>query len=740
MKILKFVFLILCLAMLHITNAQNKRANIWYFGNKAGLDFSTNPPTALTNSSMNTYEGCASICDTSGNLLFYTNGEKVWNKSHQLMLNGSGLMGSWDATQSSIIIPWPERDSLFYIFTTDAVGGQNGFQWHLVNMNLDSGRGAVVSKNNLIVTPVCEKLAATLHANGRDIWVVVHGFSRYYGPYNNDSFYSYLVTSNGFQSCPVISKVGGVHGNLDPFTSNSVDVTEAQGQMCFNANGKFLGVTCYQYPTPYEGIEIFEFDNGNGRLKVYSKGKTVLPFGFSFNADGTKYYTTTRNGQLLEYQNLKDSNVTPNVLYVSNTPKAWTLASMAYLNDSIILLSCTDSFYMSAVHVSPSSSTYFDSRYIYLNGRKNLGGIPSFISNYFNSKEPKFISKIIGDSVHIYPELGNVLEWLLYRDSFLYSHSFRDTTAFYIPSRGNYLIKMVDSKNDTFERRFTYQIPILEVRDTMVCDRDSFAITANDNYHCVYWNDTIYSTELNVFKNGTYKIQGIDGNGNSSTDSIRVTFFKSPNLNLGKDTLLCNGNSIILQGADSSFRHVWNNGDTSYKITVSNSGNYILEESNHRCLAVDSIRISFFNIGQPFIQKNGDYLSVNPGYRSFQWYIDNQPINTGRASQYVSKQSGKYYVQVMDSNGCVANSDTVGLNTGFYILEKPSLFVHPNPVNDQLMIDNESPCSWELTDITGRTILNGTSKSIDFSLLPSSLYILKINSNNYIHTFKIIKE
>ncbi|HOZ88173.1 MAG TPA: hypothetical protein PL029_10455, partial [Bacteroidia bacterium] len=47
----------------------------WYFGNQAGLDFMTNPPTILTNGAMTNLEGCASIADpTTGNLLFYTNG------------------------------------------------------------------------------------------------------------------------------------------------------------------------------------------------------------------------------------------------------------------------------------------------------------------------------------------------------------------------------------------------------------------------------------------------------------------------------------------------------------------------------------------------------------------------------------------------------------------------------------------------------------------------------------------
>ena len=48
--------------------AKAQQANIWYFGDRAGLDFNNTPPTALTNSQMTTHEGCATVSDsTPGN-------------------------------------------------------------------------------------------------------------------------------------------------------------------------------------------------------------------------------------------------------------------------------------------------------------------------------------------------------------------------------------------------------------------------------------------------------------------------------------------------------------------------------------------------------------------------------------------------------------------------------------------------------------------------------------------------
>ena len=77
----------------------------WYFGSAAGLDFVNGTPTMITTSSMAGYrEGTSSICDAFGNLLFYTDGETIWDKTNQIMANGSGLFGSVITTQSALIV------------------------------------------------------------------------------------------------------------------------------------------------------------------------------------------------------------------------------------------------------------------------------------------------------------------------------------------------------------------------------------------------------------------------------------------------------------------------------------------------------------------------------------------------------------------------------------------------------------------------------------------------------------
>jgi len=92
MKKIKSILFLLILFSASIHFSQNEFSK-WYFGQFAGLDFSTSPPTILTNGGTSS-NGGATICDNTGNLLFYSNGgNAIFNNTHSVMANGNGLAG-----------------------------------------------------------------------------------------------------------------------------------------------------------------------------------------------------------------------------------------------------------------------------------------------------------------------------------------------------------------------------------------------------------------------------------------------------------------------------------------------------------------------------------------------------------------------------------------------------------------------------------------------------------------------
>ena len=121
MRFTKLISFLFCLLALQQATAQQN--NTWYFGEKAGISFNGaggTIPFSITDGAMTALEGCASICDANGALLFYTNGETIYNRNHKVMANGSGLSGHPSSAQSSIIVPQPGNDSIYFVFTSDA--------------------------------------------------------------------------------------------------------------------------------------------------------------------------------------------------------------------------------------------------------------------------------------------------------------------------------------------------------------------------------------------------------------------------------------------------------------------------------------------------------------------------------------------------------------------------------------------------------------------------------------------
>ncbi|MDZ7848684.1 MAG: hypothetical protein U5L96_19195 [Owenweeksia sp.] len=115
--------------------AAQHQADHWYFGQYAAMAFNNGQPAALSDSKMYAPEGCATISHPkTGQLLFYTSGEKVWNRQHEVMPNGTGLHGFISSIQSAVIVPAPCDSNQYYIFTADGatpdiINGRSAFPY-----------------------------------------------------------------------------------------------------------------------------------------------------------------------------------------------------------------------------------------------------------------------------------------------------------------------------------------------------------------------------------------------------------------------------------------------------------------------------------------------------------------------------------------------------------------------------------------------------------------------------------
>ena len=360
-----------------------KQTNFWYFGTLAGMDFTSGSPAAITNGALNTAEGCAAISNASGNLLFYTDGVKVWDKTNTQMPNGFGLLGDPSTTQSALIIPNPGNTNLYYIFTLPAEGGGN-FCYSVVDMTLNSGKGNVTTKNTSLKANVTEKMSAVYHCNGHDIWIAIHEWS-------SNAFYSYLITNSGI-STPIISNTGPIH-------------TDVHGQMKFNTSG--TKIACARdtiistNPPPGTGngfLDVFNFNNTTGVVStpVILSLNHQKVYGVEFSPDNSKIYATyydvaAASGVAQFDMNASNVQASEVILNTSSNPDIYSLQlgpnhKIYVAREGTPLIDAIGSPNLAGTSANYTSGVInLDPASI---GAYCLLGLPGFIQSYFNINFP----------------------------------------------------------------------------------------------------------------------------------------------------------------------------------------------------------------------------------------------------------------------------------------------------------------------------------------------------------------
>ena len=227
MKLLVIVFLFL----IKLSAAQEYGIQ-WVLGDRESvLDFRND---TLTNYAigpdMPMFLTEANICDSSGNLLYYTNGIYIANKNGNPLVNGDSLSpcdysDQWrccglNILQATLFLPKPGDTSRFYLihFSNDTDNGNLPGNLYFTEIH-DSGSGVIERKNVVFGKGIFRQGGATAckHANGRDWWVVM-------GLHDSNEYFVYLFTPDSIIG-PISQSIGpAYYGPFDlPYSKFSQD-------------------------------------------------------------------------------------------------------------------------------------------------------------------------------------------------------------------------------------------------------------------------------------------------------------------------------------------------------------------------------------------------------------------------------------------------------------------------------------------------------------------------------------
>jgi gliding motility-associated-like protein len=530
-----------------------QNANYWYFGQNAGINFNEQPPVAVSDGQLITPEGAATISDQNGDLYFYTDGNVVYDRDHVQMDNGIQIGGENGSTQSSIIIPFPNDETLFYVFTTRAVfdaGNEYALEYSVVDIKEIGGGtfGSVVTKEKQLFERSTERLTAT--NPGGFVWLIAHEMG-------NNTFRAYPITDQGIGS-PVLTSIGSVH--------DANNAEESQGYMKLSTDGTRLAVAVTKGGVNY--VEIFDFDAATGTLSNYLQIEIPADYpqvyGVEFSSDSDKLFVTTNTPggsgsklyELKLYDYDKDS-VESRIVELQEESGVNMGAIQTGPDGQIYVARDGEQFLGTIIENldTLSNSTYNSSGFDLVTGTSSLG-LPNFVQSYFQ-QTPQATATVIPACIN--QTTTFIGQGTSIIDQFLWTFGDGGTATTDSASHV-YLLDSVYTVSFNVSNRCGLNTTITQMVDIsgypddatidpveVLCDGPLVldADTTNAGGKQFIWSTGATTQSIQVTSPGIFSVRIINAAGCVSEDTTQV-FDGRPPVDLGPNRTICQGDSLVL--------------------------------------------------------------------------------------------------------------------------------------------------------------------------------------------------
>lgn len=579
----------------------------WKFGGGAGFNFNT---MSATTSVMSALECAQSVADASGNLRFYTDGNRIWDVNNNPMPSANPIFPAplvnvtQSTVQGALIVPFVSNNNRYYVFSLSSqelANNEGGkLYYSIVDMTLNNGLGDIVpgTAHTLIDTGFSEHMIAVPACGG--IWVVLHGRT-------SPVFKAYKIDANGLNTAPVLSQAG-VQGYVGPGNSGNPGYP---GNNFYNAGQLAVSPDFKQLAAAYfkgNFVELYSFNNNTGTIAakgvVDSSNDAYGFYGVSFSPDSKKLYA---------------SNCAAAIGLKAFNQYNLALPTMAQIRASKFFLGSCNAL-LSQLQLGPNGKIYLNGGYI-----SKLGTIE-------------------------YPDLSGAAAGLSVQSTNLLA----GTNVYY--ALQNTIMKPMMLTGDTFSVAW---------KDTLICNGDEAIVTARTGGVDYHWNDGLTGAQRTINTAGVYWVY-YTKNCAISIDTLKVRF-KNGSVSLGPDTSVCGAYLLTpaFEGVPSSFR--WNDGSSTPAYLVSNTSAVSIEAVISGCTVRDTLQVDlltlYADIGDDTGFCSGEPINLNyevdpPPHTSILW-------STGSTDKKIRVNAPGTYEVVLSHPQCGVFTDKVTI-TEYY--------------------------------------------------------------------------
>lgn len=561
--------------------AEDQRANMWVFGQQAGIDFNNLDvgPIAFNAPYFDSPEGTSVISDQNGQIIVSTDGNRVYDRAGTLV---GEIGGSSDATQSALIVPFPSDPTLYYIFVTQEVYPTAPSNYELRYAVFDlkilplgglkplNAAGDVFS--NVLFTKNTERIT------GNQNWLIAH-------EYGNNNFRAYPLTAEGIGN-PVLSSIGSDH---------SLAVAEhAQGYMELGQNG--ILAVALSTPGVSNVVEIFDFDTTgtvtNFRTIDLEQADGQV-YGLEFSPGNQKLFVSTKGGTSMLHEFVYDSAVGTYIQKFAPINPGAEIGAIQAGPNGTIYVAAKDSPVLKTImpnedeDIASTLGPDFN-----LNGATSTLGLPNFIQNLNNAiNQPGItVSNSCEDQEVTFTGNGtdviDTLTWQIRDAANTLLHSERGVNlteiVYTFEEPGKYSIRLIVTNRcvgliNTIDSLITInRVPTLLPDNAVLCDGgiDS-ELTAVDPADpdiaklTFLWISGETTNTITPTSGGTYSVTVTTADGCDATRDDYVVTDNRPQVELGPDQIVCeNSGPIAFDASNAGSTYQWTSNGTDVTPTA----------------------------------------------------------------------------------------------------------------------------------------------------------------------------
>ncbi|NQV03143.1 MAG: PKD domain-containing protein, partial [Bacteroidia bacterium] len=508
----------------------------------------------------------ACVSDSLGNILFYSNGMKIWDRTNNVMPNGTNLFGKMGATQPVFAVPHIPFDSTYFLFTVGNQGVPSphyGLHYSKVDLRLNGGFGDVVPGMKNIPVPGGDSAYCALtgirHYNNRDVWIVVKDQR---GSLTYTRYLSYLVSPLGINITPEISSslvrnisLHGQYGTVIRISqdgtklfSSDVDPEGKAAEICDfnNITGKVIPL--FTFSSTHNSIE---YSPNNAEFSMNSN------FLYTFEDD-----TIINSSSLIKQYDLSFSDSTG--FMQSEVVLGYGAIGLRLSSDGKIYISASfngttvDSFHVINNPTLQGIACNLQKNVFGFNGNIAQRSLPQFLQRYkaYIHSSGNCQNNPVHFSGDIWPPADSIHWDFGDPGSGAANYSNNSTPSHVYELPGQYTVELfvhhIDNRTDTSWKMITiYETPEPDLGpDHTICQGDSATFDAGFCSGCSYeWTSIppgFSSTEqtITIGQAGIYEVIVTSANGCTGRDTVQLTVTVPPTVtNTPLSKSICSGES-----------------------------------------------------------------------------------------------------------------------------------------------------------------------------------------------------